>query len=247
MITKTPKKILLADDSVFFRAKLSTILTEAGHEVRLSSDGNEVISEIKTHPDDIDLLILDLQMPELDGFGVLEWIDKNKCRDKFDILIITGAYELSTIIERLKAHGVMGVMTKGYTAEQVVYRVNRLLFKENFADKKPDRAPVSIPVDFSLADKRHSGLLLNISHSGVFLHTIMNLTEDTKLDIIFSLYGYDRVFNLPCEVVWSTPPSGPTKLFTGAGVRFLEIASEEEEIIKDFVDKEQQLLVSIED
>ncbi len=38
MITKDSKNILLADDSLFFRTKLSDILVEAGHKVRFSKD-----------------------------------------------------------------------------------------------------------------------------------------------------------------------------------------------------------------
>ena len=83
MIVRTSKNILLADDSVFFRTKLSAILTEAGHRVRFASDGREVIKEIQIDSKGIDLLVLDLQMPEVDGFGVLEWINNNGFKGKF--------------------------------------------------------------------------------------------------------------------------------------------------------------------
>jgi CheY-like chemotaxis protein len=46
MITKTPKDSLLADDSEFFRTKLSDILIEAGHKVTFASDGREVINKV---------------------------------------------------------------------------------------------------------------------------------------------------------------------------------------------------------
>ncbi|MDH4226999.1 MAG: response regulator [Deltaproteobacteria bacterium] len=247
MITKTPKNILLADDSIFFRTKLSTILLEAGHKVRVSANGKEVIKEIQADPTGLDLLILDLHMPELDGFGVLDWIEANNFVGKFNILVITAAYELTSIVDRLKRAGVLGVMTKAYTAEQVVYRVNRLLFNEKTHGQKSDRAPVSIPVDFSISDKKYSGLLLNISPTGLFLHTIMDLAPKTGLTLVFSLYGYDRVFNLKAEVVWSTPSSGPGKLFTGVGVKFSSITNEEKAVISEFVAREQQVLIAFEE
>ncbi len=70
MITKNSKNIMVADDSLFFRTKLSDILVEAGHRVRFAKDGREVISELKIDPGGVDLLMLDLQLPEIDGFGV---------------------------------------------------------------------------------------------------------------------------------------------------------------------------------
>jgi CheY-like chemotaxis protein len=47
MITENSKNILLADDSVFFRTKLSDILIEAGHKISFASDGREVINKVQ--------------------------------------------------------------------------------------------------------------------------------------------------------------------------------------------------------
>ena len=116
MIVKTSKNILLADDSVFFRTKLSAILTEAGHRVRFASDGREVIKEIQIDSKGVDLLVLDLQMPEVDGFGVLEWINNNGFKGKFPVLAVTGVYDVSEIFGKLKDMGANGLMTKGIYA-----------------------------------------------------------------------------------------------------------------------------------
>ena len=46
MITKNSKNILIADDSVFFRTKLSDILVEAGHKVRFAKDGRALGEDV---------------------------------------------------------------------------------------------------------------------------------------------------------------------------------------------------------
>ena len=102
MITKDAKTIIVADDSEFFRVKLSDVLTEAGHKVRIVKDGAELIKEIRINPNGIDMILLDLQMPNMDGFGVLEWINNNGLRGKFHILAITGVYEITQVVDRLK-------------------------------------------------------------------------------------------------------------------------------------------------
>ncbi|MBI5902715.1 MAG: response regulator, partial [Deltaproteobacteria bacterium] len=150
MITEDSKNILIADDSVFFRTKLSDILIEAGHLVRFAKDGREVINEIKIDSNGIDLLILDLQMPDIDGFGVLKWMKENGYEGKFPVLAITGVYELSQVTENLKGLGAAGLMTKGFTPEQIIFRVNRALFPDKIQQGAPrERVPVSVPVDFS--------------------------------------------------------------------------------------------------
>lgn len=130
MNTKKPKNILIADDDNFFRVRLSDILIEASHNIRFAASGKEVIEEIRKNPSSIDLLTLDLQMPDIDGFGVLEWINENGYRGKFPVLVVTGVSEPSHVLEKLKALGATGLMTKDFNPEDTLFRVNKMLFPE---------------------------------------------------------------------------------------------------------------------
>ena len=61
--------ILIADDRASSRELLRTVLERAGYAVLEAEDGVQALSQVRSgHPD---LVLLDLQMPELDGFGVL--------------------------------------------------------------------------------------------------------------------------------------------------------------------------------
>lgn len=124
------KQILIADDDNFFRVRLGDVLAEAGHEIRFAASGNEVIEEIKKNPAGIDLLTLDLQMPDVDGFGVLEWINANGYRGRFPVLVVSGVGEPSHVLEKLKTLGAAGLMTKSFTPEDTLARINKLLFPD---------------------------------------------------------------------------------------------------------------------
>ena len=128
MGTVEPKKILIADDDNFFRVRLSDILSVSGHAIRFAASGKEVIEEIKKDPSSIDLLTLDLQMPDIDGFGVLEWINDNGYRGAFPVLVVSGVSEPGDVLERLKALGASGLMTKSFDPEETVLRINKILF-----------------------------------------------------------------------------------------------------------------------
>ncbi|MGB6868570.1 MAG: response regulator [Acidobacteriaceae bacterium] len=68
---RPPEKavILIADDRASSRELLRTVLQRAGYEVLEAEDGEQALAQARSgHPD---LVLLDLQMPELDGFGVL--------------------------------------------------------------------------------------------------------------------------------------------------------------------------------
>ncbi len=72
------KKILIAEDEKPLSRALDLKLTNEGYEVTVAYNGVEAIEKLKT--DKYDLLLLDLVMPELDGFGVLEEMKKNKIK-----------------------------------------------------------------------------------------------------------------------------------------------------------------------
>ena len=62
-------KILVVDDSADIRLLLSRTMKGAGYEVFQASDGSEVMPAVHSYQPD--LVLLDVQMPELDGFGVI--------------------------------------------------------------------------------------------------------------------------------------------------------------------------------
>lgn len=240
MITGDSKDILVSDDSLFFRTKLSEILVEAGHRVRVAGDGREVINEIESDPDNIDLLILDIQMPDIDGFGVLKWINENGFGGKFPILAITGVHEAADILGRLREQGASGLMSKDFKPEEIIFRVNRFLFqhKEDKRSKPGVRVPVSIPVDFTLGGAVRTGLLLNLSETGTFLHTKYELPEGEIVQFRFSLPGSDRVLNVKGKIKWTTDDIAKKALFGGGGIMFTAIDTESQMCLKEFVQKE---------
>lgn len=245
MITKDSKNILVADDSLFFRAKLSDILMEAGHKVRLACDGKGVIDAIKANIK-VDLVILDLQMPDIDGFGVLKWLDENNYKGKIPVLAITGAYEACRITDELKRRGVSGFMSKEFPPEQVVFRINRLLFADKIAgeaDRK--RVAVSIPVDFFSGKTPYTGVIINIGEGGVFMHTNIKLTEGTELDLRFSLPGTGKVLNLKGTVRWFPTELGPRNLFCGCGIMFSSLPDADRDALHKFIETETSKLEQI--
>lgn len=243
MITKDSKTVLVADDSVFFRTKLSDILIEAGHKVRLVIDGRELIGELKIDAVGIDLLMLDLQMPDMDGFGALDWICRNGLKGRFPVLVITGAYEPGDVMERLKSLGADGLMTKGLTPEQIIFRVNRLLFPDKASQGRPSlRVPVSIPADFSVGEAVRTGYLLNLSETGAFLNTKTELLAGSVLKLRFSVPGSPQVLETRATVKWSTSDVSSKTLFGGYGLMFTSIPDNDLAVLREFITAEAERL-----
>ena len=233
MITNDSKRILVADDDEFYRVKLGYILKKASHEAKCVNDGRGVIEELKNDGDGFDLLILDLQMPEVDGFEVLEWMREKNLIGRFPVLAVTGTYDSIHIYKRLKTLGTAGLITKALNPEQVIRKVNRLLFP-GMEPWRTARVPISIPAYCTVGSSSFTGRLLNINAGGLFLHTTEELESDTNIQLKFTLPGYDTIKSNGV-VTWCKSFSGEKRFFSGAGITFLDLSRKAQEVIEQFV------------
>ena len=79
------RRVLIAEDEKPMAKALQMKLTKVGYEVTLAADGEEAIAALKSN--DFDIVLLDLIMPKLDGFGVLE--EMKKLGNKTPVLVST--------------------------------------------------------------------------------------------------------------------------------------------------------------
>ncbi len=82
-----PHRILVADDDQSIRQLVSTIIKREGFTTDTAIDGLEAIQLIEQH--DYTVILLDLMMPRLDGFGVIDWLKKNPPLNKPIVIVIT--------------------------------------------------------------------------------------------------------------------------------------------------------------
>lgn len=75
------QKILIVEDDLAIQALLHDFIQEAGYEVVLASDGVEALSLFSEQ--DFDLILLDIMLPKIDGYGVCEVM-----RKKSDVPIV---------------------------------------------------------------------------------------------------------------------------------------------------------------
>lgn len=80
-------QVLVVDDDPFIRGLLAAWLQEAGYGVVVAADGQQALAQIRREVPDI--LLLDLSMPILDGYGVVRWLrQQRECR-ALPILILS--------------------------------------------------------------------------------------------------------------------------------------------------------------
>ena len=118
------KKILIADDTANGRELVKTVLENSGYEVFEAKDGLEALASARQlHPD---LIILDLHMPGLDGFGVIETLRKESAFEKTPVMALTASAMMGDK-ERAMALGFTGYVTKPIRLAALRSEVTRLL------------------------------------------------------------------------------------------------------------------------
>lgn len=80
-------KILLAEDDAFFQNFYSRKLMEQKIDVQVAKDGNEALAQLISNPPD--LVLLDLIMPNKDGFEVLQEVSQHENLKKIPIIVFS--------------------------------------------------------------------------------------------------------------------------------------------------------------
>jgi two-component system response regulator AtoC len=109
-----PRSILVVDDEPSIRKVLAAQLRRAGYDVTAVADGSEAISLLAEHP--FDLVITDLQMPEIDGMALLE-----HCRatlPALPVILITAHGTVDTAVEAIKL-GAHDYITKPFDQHEL--------------------------------------------------------------------------------------------------------------------------------
>lgn len=121
-----PKKtILIIDDEEKILEILEMILNSCNYKIIKANRGIEGLKLIKENFNIIDLILLDLMMPDIYGLNLLEEIKKNKNTKNIPVIIQSGLRDLSEIEKCFKL-GIVSFLNKPYTKREVIEEVNKV-------------------------------------------------------------------------------------------------------------------------
>ncbi|GAB4441930.1 MAG: response regulator transcription factor [Chloroflexi bacterium OHK40] len=114
----TPAKVLVVDDEQNIRLTLSALLGRAGHAVTVAASGEEAVALFERQP--FDLMLVDLQMPGMNGIQVVEALRAGG--HDTAVIVLTGHGSLDTAIAAMH-QGIFDYLLKTSDPEQIVERV----------------------------------------------------------------------------------------------------------------------------
>lgn len=122
------RTILIADDDPNTLDLYARVLQKQSKNNRVLRvlNGRDALTVLETEPE-IDLLLLDLQMPELDGFQVLQWMQRQERTRNIPVIVVTGKVLTHEDMEKLN-HGVSTILEKGlFSLDETIARISAAL------------------------------------------------------------------------------------------------------------------------
>ena len=123
--------ILVAEDESHLRLVISMVLKQKGFDVTIAKNGLEAFFKVVEsydifHP--VQLLIVDVQMPQLDGLGLIDWLHKEHY--EIPVIAISG-YGNNDLVAELNCRGCTEYMNKPFVPEEILSRVEKVLSCNN--------------------------------------------------------------------------------------------------------------------
>jgi two-component system cell cycle response regulator len=127
--------ILVVDDHRTTRLKLCLGLKQQGHTVGEAENGMQALEKIRTET--FDLVLLDIMMPEMDGYQVLEQMKENKLLRDLPVIVISAMDDLESVVKGIEL-GAEDYLPKTFDPVLLRARIGACLEKKRLRDQEVD-------------------------------------------------------------------------------------------------------------
>jgi len=123
-------KVIVADDSRMIRNIIDKTISTIGCEAIHATNGREVLDLLGTRSEEVEMILLDWNMPVLNGLDVLKFMQNNGQYRNIPVLMISTESEEERIAQIMNA-GAWGYLSKPFTPERLITTIRRTLEKKN--------------------------------------------------------------------------------------------------------------------
>ena len=190
-------KILLVEDDPNFGSIMKSYLELNDFEVTLKADGKQGLSAFKSAP--FDICILDVMMPEMDGFTLAKEIKKTNSETPF--IFLTAKSLKEDMLEGFKT-GADDYITKPFDSEVLLFKLHAIL-KRNIQRSETEAVVNEMFVgkllfNFNLRSLTHNNVTQQLSPKEANLLKMLIIAKDGILlrkDALEKIWGNDNYFN----------------------------------------------------
>lgn len=178
-VEKMKDTILVVDDKEVNRYMICEIFKK-NYKFLEAEDGLEAVELLKSNSDSIAIVLLDIIMPNLDGFGVLDFMKNNKNLDDIPVVMITSDSSIETE-KKLEAYDVAEVVRKPFIPAIINRRVNNIIAlydSKRKSDEKKQQIIDELNLKICGIEERHK---LDIDESIYLVKTLYSIMKKNNI------------------------------------------------------------------
>jgi uncharacterized protein (TIGR02266 family) len=221
------KTVLIADDTAFVRDRFKTALEGAGHRAVTVRTGQELLAALQAQPQPIDLVVLDLRLPNGRGIDLVRSL-RRVAPEKPPIVVFSGTIANAAEVRDLASFGVAGYVNEYTGVSHIMPALAPHLFPEHYNRRSSPRVVLGVPITYRVGNAISTSLTLNVSHGGVAIRTTNPLDVASVVRLRFRLPGTKKEVDAEARVAWSDRR-------VGMGLQFTSIDPPAQALIDNYV------------
>jgi uncharacterized protein (TIGR02266 family) len=222
------KTVVIADDTGFVRDRFKAALEDAGHRSIVVRSAVELLARVRADLDRIDLIALDLRLPNAPGVDLVRAIRKID-EGRLRILVFSGTIASAEEVRELAGLGVVGYINEYSAVQHIMPSLAPHLFPDSFNRRGSPRVVLGIPVAYRFGNTIATALTLNLARGGIAIRTTSPLDPGAAARVRFRLPAGPREIEVEARVSWSDRR-------VGMGLQFEKVDPADQTAIDAFVD-----------
>lgn len=202
----TPRKVLVVDDEEDVRILVTRLMRDMGYEVRSATDGDDALRAVDEWGPDV--VVLDLMMPNVDGWHVLHEIAARRARPR--VVVLTARDDHESFARAIR-EGATAYVVKPFRFHELIVTVQRALLPTAPAAsderRRDPRRVVMAQVKILSRDSAPIALgeILDLSENGMRIHLGIALEQGDRVTVALHLPGGGPPPRFQGEVQWVEP------------------------------------------
>jgi uncharacterized protein (TIGR02266 family) len=221
------KTVLVADDTAFVRDRFQAALENAGHRAVTARTGPELLARLKDADVPVDLVVLDLRLPQAKGVELLKSL-RRLAPAAPSVIVFSGTIASAAEVRELAALGVAGYVNEYASVQHIVPSLAPYLFPDSYNRRSSPRVVLGIPVSYRYGNTIAAAVSLNISRGGLAIRSTSPLEKGATVRLKFRLPSGKKDIDCDAQIAWADRR-------VGMGAQFTTISDEDQQAIAEFV------------
>ncbi len=225
------KVILLIDDSETFVMYMAILLKRMGYDILPAKNGVEALKLLNILPPD--LVMLDIQMPVVDGIKILAEIKKNENTSAIPVIMLSSDAKSETV-EKCMSLGCSGYLTKPVMLEDLHYVIQDVFFRAIGWKRKHIRVQHVSQVTLIKSEERFDLFTETLSQGGMYVRKKNPFPVGTQVKALLEVEG--EVLDLDGMVIYNKGIYGDFfKIPPGMAIEFTGVSEKTSAMLTGYV------------